>query len=148
MRLQRVVLGFVALSILAYGQRVVFTMVTPGTSPVVIASVVSSHDYGFQSLMLLNDSEKTIESIRFRVTMKDEVVDGGNIFAKLEPGDRKSVDVFLGRMSAMTQRARELKLEVARAIVTVESVDFSDGTQWSGDQPERDTPIGPRPIPK
>jgi|SRR5581483_11368386 len=148
MWLRSVVFGFAAFSMLAYGQRVVFTMITPASSPLVIASVASSHDYGFQSLTLLNDSDKVVESVRFRVTMKDEVVDGGQVFAKLEPGDRKSVDVFLGRMTALTQRARELKIEIARAIVTVESVDFADGTQWSGDQPLRDVPIGPKPIPK
>jgi hypothetical protein len=133
----------------AYGQRVVFTMVTPATSPIVIVSIASSRDYGMQSLTLLNDSDKTIESIRFRVTMNDGVVDGGHVFAKLQPGERKSSDVFLGRMTAMTQRARELKLEIARAIVTVEAVDFSDGTEWTGDpSAQQDTPIGPLPLSK
>jgi len=78
--------------------------------------------------------------------MKEEVVDGGHIFAKLEPGEPKTVDVFLGRMQALTQRARELKLEIARAIVTVEAVDFSDGTQWNGDPPIEDVPAQPRPA--
>ena len=149
MRPWNVALGFFLLSMAAYSQRVVFTMVTPATSPLVIVSIASSHDYGIQSLTLLNDSDKTIESIRFRVTMNEGVVDGGHVFAKLQPGERKSVDVFLGRMPAMTQRARELKLEIARAIVTVEAVDFFDGTSWSGDQPAaQDTPIGPAPSPK
>lgn len=148
MRARSVALGFFLLSMAAYGQRVVFTMVTPATSPLVIASVASSREYGFQSLTLFNDSDKTIESIRFRVTMNDGVVDGGHVFARMERGDRKSVEVFLGRMAAMTQRARELKLEIARAIVTVEAVDFADGTQWSGDPPPQDVPIGPLPRPK
>jgi hypothetical protein len=115
---------------------------------VVISSVASSRDFGFQALTLLNDSDKTIDSLRFRVTMKDEVVDGGHVFAKLEPGERKSVDVFLGRMQALTQRARELKLDVARAIVTVEAVEFADGSQWNGDQPAQDVPAQPRALPK
>lgn len=128
-------LGLLLFSTPALGQRLIFTMVTPASSPLVISSVASSHDYGFQALTLLNDSDKAVESIRFRVTMKDEVVDGGHVFAKLEPGDRKSVDVFLGRMQALRQRAQELKLEIARAIVTVEAVEFTDGTQWTGDPP-------------
>lgn len=143
--MRSVALGLFLISLPAFGQRLIFTMVTPASSPVVISSVASSRDFGFQALTLLNDSDKTIESIRFRVTIKDdEVVDGGPVFAKLEPGDRKSVDVFLGRMQALTQRARELKLEIARAIVTVESVAFSDGTQWNGDPPAEDVPTQPR----
>ncbi len=143
-----IVLGLVLISMPAFGQRLIFTMVTPATSPVVISSVASSHDFGFQALTLLNDSEKSIESIRFRVTMSDEIVDGGHVFAKLEPGERKSVDVFFGRMQALTQKARELKLEIARAIVTVEAVDFSDGSQWSGDPAAQDVPTRPEPAPR
>jgi hypothetical protein len=145
---RRLVLAVLLGSIAAYGQRVVFTMVTPATSPVMIASVQSSRDFGFQTLALFNDSDKTIDSIRFRVVLtrlqaRDEVVDGGHVYARLEPGDRKNVDVFLGRLSALVQRARELKLAVARAVVTVEAVDYSDGSQWLGDQLIQDIPIQP-----
>lgn len=145
-------LGFVLASVAAHGQRLVFTMVTPGTCPLVISAVASSPDYGFQALTILNDSDRAVESIRFKVVLttvarKDEVADGGHVFVKLEPGDKKSVDVFLGRRSALTQLARELKLHIARAIVTVEAVDFADGTQWTGDPPAVDIPITPRPIP-
>lgn len=140
-------------SMSAYGQRLFFTMVTPATSPVVISAVQSSRDFGFQSLALFNDSDKTIDSIRFRVVLtrlqaRDEVVDGGHIYARLEPGDRKNVDVFLGRLSALAQRAKEMKLAIARAVVTVEAVDYADGTQWLGDQLIQDIPIQPKPIPR
>jgi hypothetical protein len=144
--------GFFLSALAGYGQHVVFTMVTPGSCPVVISSVSSSRDYGFQSLTLLNDSDKGIASILFRVTMNGEVVDGGQVFAMLEPGEKKTIDVFLGRMTALTQRARELKLGVARAIVTVESVDYTDGAQWTedrrGDVPLLDQPVRPAPLPK
>ena len=149
------VLGILLGSVLAHGQHLVFTMVTPASSPVMISAVESSRDYGFQSLTLVNDSNKTVESIVFRVVLarlqsrhEPEVIDGGHVYAKLEPGDRKSVGVFLGRMQALTQRAKELKLEVARAIVTVEAVDFSDGSQWTGDPPAQDIPVNPRPVPR
>ena len=146
-------LGFLLASVAAHGQRLVFTMVTPATCPLVISSVSSSLDYGFQALTIFNDSELAVESIRFKVVLtavagRDEVADGGHVFVKLEPGDKKNVDVFLGRKSALTQLARELKLDIARAIVTVEAVDFSDGTQWTGDPPAVGIPIDVRPIPK
>ena len=146
-------LGFVLACGAAHGQRLVFTMVTPATCPLVISSVSSSPDYGFQSLTILNDSDRAVESIRFKVVLtavarRDEVADGGHVFVKLEPGDRKNVDVFLGRRRALTQFARELKLDIARAIVTVEAVDFRDGTQWTGDPPVVGVPEQPQPAPK
>ena len=146
MRLWIAALGAMFAAMAAYGQHLVFTMVTPASCPIVISSVSSSRDFGFQSLTLLNDSSKTIESIRFKVSFaaaRDEVADGGHVFAKLEPGEKKMIDVFLGRRSALVQLARELKLGVARAIVTVESVDFVDGTQWTGDPPILDIPVDP-----
>ena len=146
-------LGLVLASAAAQGQHLVFTMVTPATCPLVISAVSSSQDFGFQSLTILNDSDQAVESIRFKVVLtavarRDEVADGGHVFVKLEPGEKQSVDVFLGRRRALTQLAKELKLEVARAIVTVEAVEFSDGTQWTGDPPSVDIPIEPRPIPR
>ncbi|HLK51743.1 MAG TPA: hypothetical protein VKT49_26560 [Bryobacteraceae bacterium] len=143
------VAGCLFTAMAAHGQHVVFTMLTPATCPVVISSVSSSRDFGFQSLMLLNDSAKSIDSIRFKVVLaasRDQVADGGHVFARLEPGDKKMVDVFLGRRPALVQLARELKLQVARAIVTVEAVDFADGTQWTGDPPIEDLPIRPLPV--
>jgi len=146
MRLWIAALGAMFAAMAAHGQHLVFTMVTPATSPLVISSVASSRDFGFQSLTLLNDSSKPIESIRFKVAFaaaRDQVADGGHVFAKLEPGEKKTVDVFLGRRTALVQLARELRLDVARAIVTVESVEFADGTEWTGDRPILDIPVDP-----
>ena len=76
-------------------------------------------------------------------------MDGGRVFASLEPGETKNVNVFLGRMTALVQRARELKLDIARAIVTVDAVDFTDGVPWnSDDRAVRDNPIRATPIPR
>lgn len=146
------VLGLLCGCALAHGQRVVFTMLTHPSSPVLIASVSPSKDFGFQSVTLLNDSGKAIESMSLKVVlatpgMREELVDGGRVFAKLEPGDRKSVEVFLGRIQALAQRARELRQDAARAIVSVESVDFSDGTRWDGQEPMVDIPMRPEVRP-
>jgi len=52
-------------------------------------------------------------------------------------------------MTALVQRARELKVAVARAIVTVDSVNFSDGGQWTrDDQAAQDIPARPTPVPQ
>ena len=149
MRLSAAALGCVLLAVAAQAQHLVFTMVTQATCPLVISAVSSSRDFGFQSLTLLNDSSKTVESVRFKVVLaasRDEVADGGHVFARLEPGEKKMVDVFLGRRLALAQLARELKRDVVRAIITVEAVDFADGTQWTGDPPLEDLPVRPLPV--
>lgn len=140
-------------STLASGQRLVFTMLTPPTSPVALSSISSSRDFGFQSAHVRNDSAKAVEAIRFRVMLttfggRNEWADGGRVFVKLDPGERKTTDIFLGRIAALTQRARELKLEIARAVIVAEAVDFADGTQWTDDGPSEGIPIDPRPLPR
>ena len=141
------VLGLLCGSALAQAQHLVFTMRTHPNCPVVISSVASSRDFGFQTLSLLGDSDKEIESIYLTVVLttdsQEEVVDGGRVFARLGPGERKTVDAFLGRMQALTARAKELKLPAARAIVFADSVEFTDGTRWDGREPL----VEPRPEP-
>lgn len=132
---------------LAHAQHIVFTMRTHPTCPVLISSLTSSNDFGFQTLALVGDSEKPIESMYLTVVLvsdsREEVVDGGRIFARLDSGERKTVDAFLGRIQALTERAKEWKLPLARAIVYVDSVEFADGTRWDA----REVVLEPRPQP-
>lgn len=131
-------------------QHLIFTMRTHPNSPVVISSVTSSKDFGFQSLSLLNDSPRAIDSLMLTVVLtvgsREEVVDGGRVFARLAPGERKSVDAFLARLDGLRQRVQELRLAAARAIIFVDSVDFSDGTRWEGQEPVVEIPFDPRSV--
>lgn len=141
------VLLILAGSTLAQAQHLVFTMRTFPTCPVVISSIQSSPEYGFHSLHLLDDSNKAIVSMRLSVAIAlnpdEEVVDGGTVYVSLKPGDRKNVDVFLGEMRSLTEKAKQLHLTVARAIVYVETVDFADGTRWDPRVQVPDVPARP-----
>jgi hypothetical protein len=135
--MRRVVSAFLLLisfGALAEAQRLVFTMRTHPTCPVWITSTTQSKDYGFQTLTFASDSDKAVASVNLTVVLtygeQEEVVDGNRVYVGLESGERKEMNVFLGRMPALTQRAKELKQDVARAIVFVDSVDFADGTRW------------------
>ncbi len=133
---------------LAHAQHIYFTTLTPPTCPVVIQELTQSSDFGFQSAVFHNDSSQTIESLHLKVTLSsthspEQIVDGGHIYISIEPGDRKSHDVFLGRMQALNQRVTFDHLDVARATISVESVEFADGSRWEADSPLVFDPIEP-----
>ncbi len=135
---------------LAHAEHLVFTTVTPGTSPVWISDPEQSKDFGFQTLAVLNDSDKSIESLHLKVTFStgrpdqlEEVVDSGHVYVALEAGEQKRVDVFLGRVEALNQMLRSMKEQVAWVKITVESVEFTDGSVWDPDGPQVDLPVAP-----
>jgi hypothetical protein len=141
------VFGLVSGCVMAHAQHIVFTMRTHTSCPVVITSVSPSKEFGFDQVTLLDDSGKPIDSMELRVVLatdsREEVVDGGRVFAKLAPGERKSIPTFLGQIRALTQRAQELRQTEVRAIVYVESVEFSDGSEWAGTEPVVEIPVRP-----
>ncbi|HEV3330685.1 MAG TPA: hypothetical protein VG096_06880 [Bryobacteraceae bacterium] len=140
-------------SVLAHAQHIYFTTLIPPTCPIVIENLTPSKDFGFQSAVFHNDSSQTVESLHLRVTLssagkQEQIVDSGHIYITLEPGEQKSQDVFLGRMQSLNQRAKFDHLEVARAMISVESVEYTDGSRWYADGPLVYDPIEPvRPLP-
>jgi len=140
----------------AHGQRLYFTTMIPAGCPIVIEDLEQSKDFGFQSATFLNDSSQTVQSIHLQVTLSsekqpEEVVDSGHIYISIEPGERKSQDMFLGRVQALTQRAKSDRMLVARAMISVESVEFADGSRWTATGPVEfepsDNPVRP-PAPR
>jgi hypothetical protein len=138
---------------LAQAEHLVFTTVVPGTCPVWFSSPEKSKDFGFQSLEFLNDSGKPLQSLRLKVTFLteardlEEVVDGGYVYTDLEPGQQKRLNVFMGRISALTQKLKSAKREIAWVKITVESVEFADGSRWEPEAPVINDPVEPlRPI--
>src|ERR1700733_2171835 len=103
--------GMLFAAVLAHGQHIYFTTVTPPTCPVVIEGLTQSKDFGFQAAFFHNDSSQAVASVHLKVTLSsgqttEQIVDSGHIYIAIEAGDRKSQDVFLGRMSALNQRAK------------------------------------------
>lgn len=134
------VAGMLLSSVVSHAQHIYFTTLTPATCPVVMEGLTHSKDFGFQSAFFHNDSSQAVESIHLKVTLSsagkpEQIVDSGHIYISIEPGDRKSQDLFLGRMQSLNQRAKFDHLEIARAMISVESVEFADGSRWSVDGP-------------
>ena len=137
----------------AQAEHLVFTTVVPGNCPVWFSAPEKSKDFGFQSLEFLNDSSKSLQSLRLKVTFstdareQEEVVDSGHVYTDLEPGQQKRLDVFLGRISALSQKLKSVGREVAWVKITVETVEFADGSRWEPGAPVINDPVEPaRPV--
>ena len=147
----RILLALGLTGSIAQAGQLVFTTVTPGSCPVWISAPERSKDFGFQSLAVLNDSDKPIQSVHLKVTFstgapQEEVVDGGHVYLDLEPGQEKRLDVFLGRIEALNQKLKSVRRELAWVKITVESAEFADGSRWDPDAPSNGIPVF-RPAP-
>jgi hypothetical protein len=123
----------------ADAEGVIFTTRTAWASPVLISSPLASKDFGFQSVILRNTSTKIIEVLDLRAVLSiaesvEEEVDGGRIHVSLEPGQSKRIDVYLGPIRALQQKAHSLRLDAALTVLSVSSADFSDGTRWTASE--------------
>jgi hypothetical protein len=147
----RILLALCVAAALARAEHLVFTTVTPGTSPVWISAPEQSADFGFQSLEFLNDSDQAIQSLHLKVTFStggpdEETVDSGHVYVSLDPGEQKRLDVFLGRVEALNQKLRSIRQQIAWIKITVESAEFADGSRWDPDAPVVDIPAGPAKV--
>lgn len=115
----------------------VFTTRTHPRCPIAISSIAQSKETGFQAMTFHNDSEIAIHSVRLRVTFvadsKEEMAETADLSVMLDPRQDKRVDVGLGRIRELTQRAGSARF--ATVILFVDSIQFSDGTQWKSDEP-------------
>jgi hypothetical protein len=116
-------------------ERVLFTTRTTLEAPVGASDPVASKEYGFESVTLRNISAQDIEAVELKVVMVtaeslEQEVDGGRIHVSLEAGTSKKVDVYLGQIKALQQKAHSMRLDPAVTVLTVASTDFADGTIW------------------
>lgn len=131
-------IALLACAIAAEADRVLFTTRTPWTSPVLVSDPAASKEFGFKSVVVRNTSSKAVETVDLRVVLRtaesaEEEVDGGRIHVALEPGQSRHVDVYLGQIGALEQKARSLRLDAALTVLSVASADFADGTRWNGE---------------
>jgi len=147
-RMYRLALALFSAAAFAHAERVVFTMLTAPTCPVLASSPEGSKDFGFQTVLFRNDAEKSLQSVYLTVTFytaktkdREEVVDSGHVYLNLEPGEIKRIDVFLGRIEALKQKAKSLGDEVAWAKLFVSGAEFTDGSRWEMDKPLEGVPV-------
>jgi hypothetical protein len=132
----------------AFCQQLAFTSRTYVQSPVLITSVDASRDFGFDSVGLRNDGPKAINAVHFQITVRtstgDEIADERRVAVSLDPRDSKRLTIGMGHIEGLRQQAKSRKQESALVIITVESVEFQDGSEWK--QTERQDGITIDPV--
>jgi hypothetical protein len=138
----------------ASAQSLVFTTRVHLACPVQMSAIAQTKDLGFQSVVFHNDSKKTIDTVYLNVSLAtesgEEIVEKASFLVMLAPGESKRVNVGMGRVPELTNKAHASRRTVVQAILFVQAVDFADGVSWSGDEPFINDPITPqsiRPIP-
>ena len=122
-------------------EHVIFTTRTTWGSPVVVSDPVTSKEFGFESVTLHNYSKQAIAALDLKVVLVtaeslEQEVDGARIHLSLAAGTSQKVDVYLGQVKALQQKAHAMRLDPAVTVLTVASVDFADGTLWEADESE------------
>jgi hypothetical protein len=133
-----------------WGQQIAFTLRGRLIQcPVTVSSFTQSKEFGFDSIVLRNESAQPIEAVRFQVVFRtetgDEPVDGARVVIRLEPKDSKRLSIGLGQVTALTQKAKSAHQAAGLAILSVESVELPDGSVlWRDSGPvEGDLPLLP-----
>src|SRR6266481_1004708 len=145
-RFVRTGLGLLFGCMLALGQRLIFTTRTHPSCPVLVSAPSESKDFGFHAFRIRNDSRKVIAALQLKVTIsagntQEEVVDSRRVPVVLSPGETRRLEVHLASVQGSKQKARALRQEIASIMLFVESAEFSDGTQWNGNEPQLDLPV-------
>ncbi len=143
-RLIPVLMTFVS-PLAAVGQQLAFTSRADLQSPVVIDSVLSSKDFGFESVALRNEGPEAISAVHFRIVFRteagDEIADERRVGMNIDPHDGKTARIGLGEVTGLRQLARSRKQASALVILMVDSVEFRDGGEWKPREPQSGTPL-------
>jgi hypothetical protein len=142
-------LGLLFGCMLANGQRLIFTTRTHPSCPVLVFAPSESKDFGFHAIRIRNDSAKVIAALQLKVTIsggdaQEDVVDSRRVQITLSPGETKRLEVHLASVQGSKQKARALRQEIASVMLFVESAEFTDGTEWNGNEPQLDLPVNDR----
>jgi hypothetical protein len=130
-----------------FSQQLAFTSRTYVQSPVVIASVQPSEEFGFGSVVIRNDGPNAIAAVHFQIAFHsaagDEIADERRVAVNIEPRDSKRLIVDLAHIEGLKQLARSREQTSALVILTIESIEFREGGEWKETEKDRGTPIDP-----
>jgi hypothetical protein len=134
----------------ANAQNLVFSTKVHLACPVGMSVIAHTKDVGFDSVLIRNESKKTIDTVHLSVSLTtesgEEIAERASFLVMLAPGQSKRVNVGLGHVPELTSKAHSSHWPVVHATLFVASADFSDGTSWSGDEPYINDPARPNDV--
>src|ERR1700730_11267554 len=93
----------------ANAQSLVFTTRVHVACPVHMSAIAQTKDLGFDSVLLRNESRKTIDTVHLNVSLVsklgEEIVEKASFVVMLAPGQSKRVNVGMGRVPELTNKA-------------------------------------------
>ncbi len=117
----------------AHAQQLAFTSRTHLLSPVVVESIQSSREYGFDSVLVKNDGAEAVLAVRFVITLHssagDEIADERRVSVEIASHEAKRVNTGLGHIKGLRDLQSE-KQKDGLAIISVAAVEFRDGSEW------------------
>jgi hypothetical protein len=131
----------------AFAQQVAFTSRAYVLSPVTIVSTDASKQFGFESITLRNDGPHAITAVHvqimFHSEVGEEIADERRVAVNIDPRETRRFVVDLGHVDGLKQLARSRRQPSALAILTVESVEFADGSEWKQSERDHGAPVDP-----
>jgi len=135
-----------------FGQQLAFTSRTYFQSPVVILSIESSKEFGFDSVSLRNDGRDAIGAVHFQIAFRtaagDEIADQRRVAVSLEPRDTRRLTIGMAHTEGLRQLAKSRNQASALAIISIESVEFQHGGEWHQTERDRGIPLDPLQTPQ
>ncbi len=131
----------------AFAQQISFTSRTCVQCPAAIVSIEESKDFGFNAIALRNDGARAITAVRLLITFHagggDEIADERRVPLKLGLHDTQRIILELGQIAGLRQLARSRGEASALAILTIESLEFADGSEWKESERDQGAPADP-----
>jgi hypothetical protein len=139
-RVTLLVPGLAILGVLyAQAPQLAFTSRAYVNSPVLLSAIESSTDFGFESVTLRNDGPEKASAVRLRVLLRsgsdEEVVDERRVPIDVARLETKRVVIGMAQIKGLRDHVSSLRQEAALVIITVEGVEFRDGTEWKNSGP-------------
>jgi len=138
---------FLLAGVTAYAQQVSFTSRTYVQSPVAILAVEQSNQFGFSAITLRNDAAHAITAVHFQIMFRtgagDEIAGDRRVPVNIGLRDTRHFAIELGQIDGLRQLARSRGESNALVILTIESLEFADGSEWKESERDQGAPIDP-----
>jgi len=128
------VAGAVLFGVALEAQQLEFSSRSYIDAPLSLVSIQSSTDYGFETVTMRNDAPQHAVAVELQVVVSisgsDEIADRRRVVVNLDSQETRKITVGMGQTKGIRDLLSERKQPAGLAVITVEAVEFRDGSQW------------------